>query len=202
MDFDTLERLWRSEANDRVSVAEAYLLEATIKTLKYRRKAFVIGMGLIGLALMTWSSALAYAVIVGKIADMSREWGALALLLVSWVAFLIAIAQQRQHLNAYHERTAAMPEVLRALIDENRTGQSRVRMMGIALAVFTVVLAICQWQLYAVGKMEVRDVVQTSILFASALGLATIIQVVRYVHVLRPEGERLRRLLDQYEEDQ
>ncbi|ESQ83115.1 hypothetical protein AEAC466_14730 [Asticcacaulis sp. AC466] len=202
MDFDTLERLWRSEANDRTSVAEVYLLEKTMETLTRRRKAFTFGMALIGAALLIWTGAIAYAVVVGKIADMTKEWGALVLLTVSWLAYLASQAQQRRHLNAHPKIPPAMPDVLRALIDENRTAQSRVQMMAIALVFFIVVLAICLWQLYAVGKMELRHIVQASIMAGSALGVSTIIQAVRYRVILRPEGERLRRLLDQYEEDQ
>lgn len=199
MDFETLEKLWRSEANDRATVAETYVLEATLKTLSKRRSAFSTGMGLIGLALLIWTGAVIYAVVMGKIADITREWGIIALLAVSWLAFLRAQAQHRRHLQAWPNATVSMPEALNALIDENRTAKARTRMMGIAFLIFTVVLALSVGQLYAVGKMEWRHVVQGSILFGGALLLSAAIHAIRYFRVLTPEGERLKTLLAQYE---
>ncbi|MBP2161767.1 MULTISPECIES: hypothetical protein [Asticcacaulis] len=201
MDFETLEKLWRSEANDRATVAETYILEATLKTLTQRRGAFSTGMGLIGLALIVWTGAIAYAVMWGKIADITQEWGILALLVISWLAFLIAQAQQKRHVRAYPEATTSMPDALRALIDENRTARARTRMMGVALLVFAGVLALSVGQLHAVGKMEWRHVVQGSLLFGGALLLSAAIHAVRYIRMLKPEGERLRRLLEQYAQD-
>lgn len=201
MDFDTLERLWRSEANDRATVAETYVLEATMKTLKQRRSAFSTGMGLIGLALLAWTGAVVYAVATGKIADITNEWGIVALLLVSWIAFLFAQAQQKRHMQAYPDVMTSMPEALKGLIDENRTAQARTRMMGLAFLVFAAVLTVSVWQLYSVGKMEWRHVVQGSTLFCGALLLSAAIHVFRYLWVLKPEGERLRRLLGQYSGD-
>ncbi len=199
MDFETLEKLWRSEANDRATVAETYVLEATMKTLKQRRGAFSTGMGLVGLALVLWTGAIIYAVAASKIADITREWGIVALLAVSWLAFLRAQAQQRRHLRTWPDATVSMPEALNALIDENRTAKARTRMMGAAFLVFAVVLALSVGQLYAVGKMEWRHVVQASLMFGGALLLSAAIHSIRYVRVLKPEGERLRRLLAQYE---
>jgi hypothetical protein len=199
MDFETLEKLWRSEANDRATVAETYVLEATMKTLRQRRGAFSTGMGLVALALLVWTGAIIYAVITGKIADITQEWGIVALLSVSWLAFLRAQAQQRRHLQAWPDATISMPEAINALIDENRTARARTRMMGLAFLVFAVVLALSVGQLYAVGKMEWRHVVQGSLMFGGALLLSATIHAIRYVRVLRPEGERLKRLLAQYE---
>ncbi len=198
MDFDTLERLWGTESNNRTSVAEIYILEATMKTLKTRRRKVTIGMGLVGLGLTAWTCAIVFAVLVGRIANLDREWGAVALLIISWLAFWAALLQQWRHMNAPPKTTASMPEVLQALIDENRTAQMRTRMMAVALIAFTTVLGLCLLQLYAVGKMELRHVVQASVLFGGALGLSTLIHAFRYVRLLRPEGQRLQRLLDQY----
>lgn len=199
MDFETLESLWRSEANDRATVAETYVLEATLKTLRQRRGAFSTGMGLIGLALLAWTGAIIYAVVAGKIVDITREWGIVALLAVSWLAFLRAQTQQRRHLQAWPHATVSMPEALDALIDENRTAKARTRMMGIAFLAFAVVLALSVSELYAVGKMEWRHVVQGSVMFGGALLLSAALHALRYFRVLRPEGERLKRLLAQYE---
>ncbi len=199
MDFETLEKLWRSEANDRATVAETYVLEATMKTLRQRHGAFSTGMGLVGLALLVWTGAIIYAVIAGKIADITQEWGIVALLAVSWLAFLRAHAQQRRHLRAWPDSTVSMPEAINALIDENRTARARTRMMGAAFLIFAVVLTLSVGQLYAVGKMEWRHVVQGSVMFGGALLLSAGIHAIRYFRVLRPEGERLKRLLAQYE---
>lgn len=198
MDFDTLEQLWRSEANDRASIADAYLLETTLRTLKRRRNRFTIGMALIGFGLLVWTGVVTYAALT-KIADIRREWGSVAMLVLSWLAFFAAGIQQRRHMTMYSRVPAAMPDVLRALIGENRTHQKRIRLMGIAAAVFVVVLAITVFQLHSVGKMELRHAVQASILFGTALAISTLIHAIRYVRVLKPEAQRLQWLLTQYD---
>jgi len=65
--------------------------------------------------------------------------------------------------------------------------------------VLSAALALSVGQLYAVGKMEWRHVVQGSVMFGGALLLSAAIHAIRYFRVLRPEGERLKRLLAQYE---
>jgi ferric-dicitrate binding protein FerR (iron transport regulator) len=198
MDFETLERLWRSQA-DAPTVAEAYILETTMKTLKQRRDAFTFGMGLVGLAMIVWTGAILYAQFIRGVVDPGREWGVYLMLAVAWIAYLSVQHQYRRHLRAWRDTDASMPQALNALLDENRTARARMRLLAVALIVFCAAIALSLSQLHDVGKMEPQHVLQGSILFGGAMLLSAVIQAIRYFAVLRPEAARLRHLLSQYD---
>jgi len=197
MDFKTLERLWQSEANTRAGVAEAFVLAETMKTLKQRRGRFLLGMIAAGLALAAWTGVVAFANVFRHVTP-EREWGAYLMLGIAWVVYINVAARYREHMRAYLDAAASMPETLRALIDENRTAQVRARFIGAATIVFGIALAVAVGQLQAIGKMEPRHALQAGILFGGAMLASAIVQTAIYFRITQPEGKRLKALLDQY----
>ncbi|HVZ30710.1 MAG TPA: hypothetical protein VG839_09980 [Asticcacaulis sp.] len=198
MDFKTLERLWASNENNLSKAAEAYVLEEAMKTLARRRSASANTLWLVGFGLIVWTIAVAYAVMAAKI-DVRREWGVFLMLGVSWAAFFRVQAQHRRHMGAYPGTGASMLETLQALRDENHVRQRRAKLLAVASAVFCGTIAVALWQLHAVGKMTSRDVLQGSIVFGGAMLVSATVQAVVHFGFTRPEGERLKRLLRDYE---
>lgn len=199
MDFETLERLWRSEANTQPGVAEAYVLEETMKTLTQRRSHFAGGMMMAGLALVVWTGVIVHAHVVRHVINPEREWGAYLMLGIAWAVYINVVARYQRHIRRYPDTGATMPEALTALIDENRVAQIRARVMAVALAAFVCALGVALWQLHAVGKMEPRHVFQGSIVFGGAILFSAAVQAVTYFRVTKPEARRLKALLDQYD---
>jgi hypothetical protein len=196
MDFERLERAWQSSANSLPEAAKTYLMEEMMETLKKRRRDFRNFTGLVGLVLALWTVKIAYDVIVDPFPfDATREWAAFPLLMLPWVALLFVRAQQKRHLAAFPDPYRSTPEMLRALIDENATALARTRWMAGITAVCVALLALMLRQLVSVGKMSEQNVLQGSILFGAIFAGIWLYYGWEYFRRLRPEGERLRRLL-------
>lgn len=199
-DFERLERVWSSSANQPGEAAQAYLMEDVMNTLAKRRRDFRIQIGLIGLALLVWTGMMAHATLVREVIDPSREWGAALLMLVAWALYGIVIRQYRRHIDAFPDPEASMPETLRALIDENATSRRRVRTMAIALPLFIGAMAIALGQMQAIGKMTPSNIRDFSLLATAGLLCSAATFGIRYFRTLRPEARRLKRLLQEYEQ--
>lgn len=201
MDFERLERAWRSNANSPSEAATAYLMEETMDTLKRRRRDFQAFTTFIGLLLAAWTAKIVFDVVTDPFPfDLSREWSALPLAALPWGAFLVMRAQHARHLRAHPDPYASMPATLRALLDENAAAQRRTRWMGCLMLVFVALIALALRQLVDVGKMTPENVFQGSLMFGGMMTVVWGVVTVEYFRKLRPEGVRLARLLQQYEE--
>ena len=132
--------------------------------------------------------------------DATREWSAFPLLMLPWAALLFVRRQQKRHLAAFPDPYRSTPEMLRALIDENDTAMARTRWMAGMMAVCVGLMALMLRQLVSVGKMTEQNVLQGSILFGTILGGIWLYYGWEYFRKLKPEGERLRRLLVDFED--
>lgn len=201
MDFERLERAWRSPANSPADAAVAYLTEETMQTLKARRRQFHTLTAIAGIALLLWTGRIVWAWFTEPFPfDLQQEWGAVAMLVLPWIALFVARAGFARHLAAYPDPDASMPDALRALIDENRLARRRVVFMVVMMALGIGALAVALGQLVEVGKMTPENVRDGAILFGAVFAVVWGWIAVNYFTRLKPEGERLRRLLAEYAE--
>ncbi len=200
MDFERLERAWRSSANTPDEAAGAYMTEEMMEELRRRRGRVNRITFMAGAALVLWTGKIAWDWFANPFPfDISREWGALALLILPWVALVLVRGQIERHLRAHPDPYASAPQTLRALIDENAGAQRRVRFMAALMALGVAALAVSLWQLMDVGKMTAGNVRDGAILFGVVLGSVWTVIGVNYFTRLKPEGLRLQRLLAEYE---
>lgn len=201
MNFERLERAWRSSANSPSEAAKTYLMEEMMEALKKRRRDFRGFTMLIGLTLTGWTLKIVYDVIFRPFPfDISREWAALPLFLLPWAALVFIGVQHKRHMHAFPDPYRSTPDTLRALIDENDVAQARTRWMAGMTALCIVLLAVMLGQLMSVGKMSGQNVFQGSILFGTIFAGIWVYHGWHYFRKLRPEGERLRRLFADYED--
>ena len=199
MDFERLERAWRSPANTPAEAAAAYLVEETMQTLKDRRRQFHTLTAIAGVALALWTGRIIWDWFANPFPfDLAAEWGAVAMLVLPWIALFVARGQFARHLNAYPDPDASMPDALRALIDENRMARRRVVFMAVMMALGIAALAVALGQLVEVGKMTPQNVRDGALLFGAVFVVVWGWIGVNYFTRLKPEGERLGRLLAEY----
>lgn len=194
MDFEQLERAWRSGANTPAEAAEAYLKETLMHTLNIRRRARLLHIAVPAVALTAFTALVVRAMLDGT-ADLGREWGVLALLATPWLALAAIVLRRRDDGT---DGGSPMRETLQGLLADNRAARLRCRILAVALLAFLVPLALSIRQLLAVGKIDGAAAWQMSLLFAAALGASAAFNAVRYFTVLKPEGRRLERLLEDY----
>lgn len=198
MNTEAFARLWRSHNNDLNATAKAYLLEDMMTTLKRRRdgqnRFFLLMSAILG----TMTFVAGYDLIKNESLDFTREWAVLLVLTAPWVALILMRLRFNRHLNAFPHTQLSLPESLRVMADENRAARTQALILLTVIAIVPVVTGAALWQLMQVGKMEWAHVQQASLLFGVALGLSALWQIIRYVRVLKPEGARLKRLIDDY----
>lgn len=201
MNFERLERAWRSSANSPGDAAQTYLMEEMMETLRKRHRDFRGFTVIIALTLTAWTAKIAYDVAFNPFPfNWGREWAALPLFLLPWAALFFIRAQYKRHLEAFPDPYRSTPDTLRALIDENDVAQARTRWMAGMTAVCIGLLTVMLGQLMSVGKMSGANVFQGSILFGTIFAAIWAYQGWAYFRKLKPEGERLRRLLADYQE--
>jgi hypothetical protein len=155
----------------------------------------------IGVMLTLWTLKIGYDVIYQPFPfDWSREWAALPLFLLPWGALFFIRAQHKRHMDAFPDPYRSTPDTLRALIDENGVTQARTRWMAGMTLIFIALLAIMLSQLVSVGKMSWQNVFQGATVFGTIMTGIWVYQGWHYFRNLRPEGERLRRLLADYQD--
>jgi hypothetical protein len=203
MDFERLERAWQSSANSLPEAAKTYLMEEMMETLKKRRRDFRNFTGMVGLVLAAWTAKIAYDVLLDPFPfDATREWAAFPLLMLPWAALLFIRTQQKRHVEAFPDPYRSTPDMLRALVDENDTALARTRWMAGTTAVCVALLALMLRQLVSVGKMSEQNVLQGSMLFGAIFAGIWLYYGWEYFRKLRPEGERLRRLLVDFSDEE
>ncbi len=201
MDFERLERVWRSNANSLNAASARQLMEEAMGTLKRKRRDFELFTGLIGLALFIWTAKVIWEVVTGQfLFDPGAEWGLFLLLALPWIALFSVRRAYNKHLQAHPDPYASALDTLRALMDENDSARQRVWLSGLFMGALVGVVALVLWQLVEVGKMSSRDVLQGAVLFGALLVFVGIGTAADYAFRLRPEGRRLQRLLREYDE--
>ncbi len=201
MDFERLERVWRSNANSPNAASAGQLVEEAMGALKRKRRDFETFTGLIGLALFIWTAKVIWEGVTGQFPfDPGMEWGVFLLLVLPWIALFTVRRAYDRHLHAHPDPYASAPDTLRALMDENHTARQRVRLSGLFMGAMVGVVALVLWQLLEVGKMSSQDVMQGSLMFGGLLVAVGIGTAADYAFRLKPEGRRLQRLLREYDE--
>lgn len=199
MKFERLERAWRSPENMRPETASIDLKEKMLKTLLMRRAGGRVCLTVVGCALLLWTGTLLHAAFIEHSLDPTL-WGLWLLVTLFWILLLLVGVQNHGHLSRHPRPEASMRDSLTAMIDDNATAQRRTRLLGGALIGSTALMGLVLAQLEARGLMDARDILQGSMLFGSTMVVTTAASAWRYFRWLKPEGERLTRLLSEYGE--
>lgn len=199
MDMARLERAWTGAANRAEDAAGLYLIDSAIAEVARRGRDFRLRMGLIGVALGGWSLVAAYGIFGRGNVEPSREWGSLLLLAIAWA--VLAVVVRRGWEGASAAPPENLPGSLRALLSQVEGAMGRIRVMGLVVPIFLLALGLAVMQLGDVGKMTGSNIRDFALLATVGFGLSGSIMAVRYFRVLKPEAERLRRLLRQYQDE-
>jgi len=198
MEFERLEQAWRSQANTPDQQAQAYLMEQLMHALKARRRGEILFLAT-PVAAMTLFTVIAVRSILAGQTDLTREWGALAMLGVCWTVLaavmIAAVTAKRAPRDGSPVR-----QTLEAMLAANRRARINYRIFWMSLPVFIVPLLFSVVQLNEVGKTTDRNMWQMLLVFGVALGASVGWNALRFFKVLKPEQRRLEGLLEDYRE--
>ncbi|WP_298331205.1 hypothetical protein [Asticcacaulis sp.] len=198
MKIETLERLWRAHDHDIDRTARAFLLESLMNGIERRRKGQTVFLLCVGAALGKITLVFGYDVLRHDSLDVTREWGSLLMLVAPWVALILMMRAQDRHRRRFADPAASIAQSLQLRLDENRAARHSAVVMFWLMGLFPIVTGVTLWQLIGTDKMTATQAVQGALLFGGVLGASTLVQAIRYLWFLRPEGARLERLLAEY----
>jgi len=198
MEFEHLEAAWRSPANTPDDKVRAYLMEEVMHTLKARRRAEILLFAIPATAMTIFTVIMARTIAAGHM-DVGREWGALVMMAVCWMALLGVLAAGVLLRHRGKPSASPMLDTLKTMLASNRRARTNVRIFWIMLPVFLVPMLVGVDQLREVGKATERDSWQMLFVFGVALMASVGWNTARYYWVMKPEQRRLEGLLKEYE---
>lgn len=198
MDFDPLQAAWRSPANTPGDHVQAQLMEHVMTTLKTRRRREILLFAM-PTAAMTLFTAIAVQTIANGRMEPGREWGALAMLGVCWLALAAVLGVGFRLRHRGRDSDTPMRDSIAALLASNRRARANVAIFWMMLPVFLVPMLVGVGQLWEVGKATERDSWQMLLVFGVALTASAGWNTARYFWVMKPEQRRLEGLLSEYE---
>lgn len=199
MEFERLETAWRAPANTPEAKTQAYLMEEFMKTLKARRRGEILMFIVPATAMAIFTTIAARTIAEGGM-DPGREWAALVMLGVCWLALTAAVINGVVQRHRRSSQGSPMHETLSAMLAANRRARSNMRIFLMLLPVFLVPMLFSVSQLREVGKVTDQNAWQMLMVFGLALGSSVIWNLGRYFWVTRPEQRRLEGLLREYEQ--
>lgn len=199
MEFEDLEAAWRSPANTPDDKVRAYLMEEVMRTLKARRRRELLFFAIPATAMTIFTVIMARTIAAGGM-DVGREWGALAMMAVCWMALLGVLAASVLLRHRGKQNEPPVLDTLRALLASNRRARTNVRIFWMMLPVFLIPTLVGVGQLQEAGKASGRDAWQMLFVFGVALIASVGWNTARYYWVMKPEQRRLEDLLREYED--
>lgn len=194
MSYDEMKNLWKSPDNRPTQEETERQRAALAASLKKEHRAFYIRVGLALTLMLVPLIGMVKHVIEGGPFAFNREWAVLLLFMLPWIGAVLFIRRQLRHRRAHADFDRSVGQTLRAALDANHAAQQRAKILQGLLALSAPVMALCIWQLQAVGKARPHEAV-------SLATLMTIVIVASWGGIfwdarkLRPEEKRLEALV-------
>ncbi|MDB6133148.1 MAG: hypothetical protein JWM59_1391 [Verrucomicrobiales bacterium] len=199
MNSHELENLWSSPQNRPDPAGITLEIGKHLRRLRCRHRSLVVILSLAAVWLTVILVRLAFFVARGGPLDLTREWGAVAMLLLPLMALILLVRQFRRHLQTHTTPERSIQASLLALLDENRLARRRVKMITGLYAAVMLITPLVVHQLQAVGKAG--DEVRIPAFVLLPLLLLTLSGILLFHHRFRllPRHRELRELLEAYQ---
>jgi hypothetical protein len=200
MNFADIQNAWASPHN-RPSPAEIEAHKNTLATmLSRRRRSFLAFIGPPLVALTLFTALYARKAMQEDLFGFGHEWAGPALLVLPWIAIFYFLRRHGAHLRRHPDYRSSLAASLRALLDENRQSQTRVKTIILLHLASLPLLAFALLQLTDAGKVRPHELRSMIAFFGTGIVVALISLLLFHFRKLRPEQARLQELLRAYEE--
>jgi hypothetical protein len=157
MSYDDIQNLWKSPGNRPSAVALEQERLKLVHALRREHRGFYLRLGLAMVWLGATMVGMAWHILSGGPFSLSGEWAVLLLLALPWIAAVLFIRRQLRHRRTHAGFEQSVSRSVRALLDATHAAQQRGRILQGLLALSAPVMAVCIWQLQAVGKARPHE---------------------------------------------
>ncbi len=194
MSYDDLKNLWKSPDNRPTREETERQREALAASLRKEQRAFWIRIGLAMTLMLVPLVGMLKHVLEGGPFAFQREWAVLVLFALPWIGAVLFIRRQLRHRRAHADYARTVGQTLRAALDANHAAQQRAKILQGLLALCVPVMALCIWQLHAVGKTRPHEAVSLAAFMAIVIA-ASWLGIFWNARKLRPEERKLTALV-------
>jgi len=199
MEFDEIEKVWRSTHN-APSAADLGAQRAELtRRLQGRYRTFLLTIGAGVTALLICVGGFVRYVLQGGAFDPTQEWGAVLLFGLPLLAAGVLLHQFRRHRAQHASYEGSISANLRAGLDENRLARARMKIIGGLYAAMALIFPLIAYQLLAVGKARPSEISSMIALFAGLILVVSVCLAYHYHRHLLPKKRELEALLGSYE---
>ncbi len=198
MSYDEMKNLWKSPDNRPTPEETERQREVLVASLKKDHRAFYLRVGLAMTLMLVPLVGMVKHVIEGGPFAFNREWAVLVLFALPWIGAVLFIRRQLRHRRMHGNYERSVGQTLRAALDANHAAQQRAKIMQGLLALSAPVMALCIWQLQAVGKARPHEAASLATLMAIVIA-ASWGGIFWDARKLRPQEKKLEALVAELE---
>ena len=202
MNFADIESLWRSPQN-RPDAAELEKQKMHFVTLLKKRRRDAVGLLVLSAIPLTYltlklASHLIWPNPKLDRVDLAHEWAVVPFFLLPWIGWLVMLRLYRRHQARHPDYAESVQASVQALLDENRTEQTRHKWVAGLLLASMALLPVIIAQLRAVGKAGDEILVPAFVIYPAYVAAMVAWTVFSLRRRLRPRQRELEALLKSY----
>jgi len=199
MNFDDIEKMWRSPQNALSPAGLARQKTELEQKLRREYRGFLIVTGAGSIWLLLCVGAFLRYLASGGAFELQREWGAVVLFALPLFAAVLFFRQYYRHRTAHAGYGGSIAATVRALLDENRLAQTRIKVIGAMYVIMTLLAPLIVNQLLEAGKVRPREVASMAVVFGAIVLIGGGGLVWEFRRNLRPRQRELQTILQSYE---
>ncbi len=202
MNLDDIEHAWHSPHNRPASDQLERDRLIFMNTLRRRNRGFMVGMTLV-FVWLTWITVrllwfLMWPDPAKDRIDFTREWAVVAFLMLPWLGAVFMVRQHRRLRTRHPGVNGSIADNLKALVNQSRGAEARLRSILLLHLVGIPLMALCVWQIRAVGKARPHELNSMVGLFVSVIAIS-VAGLAYSLYNARRERRRLEALVSGYQ---
>ncbi len=204
MNFDDISQTWRSPQNQPSAAQLEKDKMKFINDLRKRHRGQIIFMVWILAVLSFITGTFVFHLFRPDAAkpptDLSREWGAVVLLALPWLALGVFCKKFREHRARHAHPERSIRASVEALLDENRGESERYKWAGWLNLAVVLLMPLIVWQLRATGKAGDEILTPAFVVLPAMMACVCLAMLWYRRRVLRPRRRELEGLLAAYDD--
>ena len=194
MNPDDIRKAWNSPREISSPAAREQLAGDFIRRIARRRRFRAIWLTNTIVWLTLAGAAFARTVASGRF-DFVREWAAIPLLVLPWMAALVFLRQHLKSSGPSSDRAVPAADSMRIALAATETELAGLKRVALLLVGLAPIVALAVIQLEAVGKVSPREQAGMAVFFGAALAAGLAAVGLRCFRRILPQRNHLRAVL-------
>ena len=204
MNFDDLQSLWQSPANNPEPNDMKKQKEEFVSKLRREYRGFRLHMTLVFGALAVLTVKIVHHVLTQdalpqtKAIDLTSEWALIPFLALPWIAAIYFVRLHLKHRRSHPDYDQTISATLRAMVDSTASAMKRMKTMISLYIIGIPICALVMNQIQEAGKIRPHELKSMIALFGGITVIALACFAYEYFRNLVPRKRRLDALLEDY----